>query len=266
MILTENDLVCFVEDPYDEEFPPEEYLKLKENIVSKPFLYYSLNNNNLDIISYIDNYAIDLFYQNLIYSKPISLVDNIHGLLKYCSVNNIEFSKVFSEAPEAKINIKVNDIVFWEEDPCIDMFNIDPKYFGIMKQQKTQCFTSEDFNVIGVSIKNGENLQDNTIGLSVNVFQNENIKFKQIIYFDKNFTYDENIEKLIENLKSNIIFINENKENILKVKIGNIYLNVKNIKIEKITQIFDLIDFPNNFKKEEYFIFAIYYNGKFNND
>jgi len=262
MILTENDLVCFVEDPYDEEFPPEEYLKLKENIVSKVFLYYSLDDDNLNIISCIDDYSTKFFYNNLIFSNNLNLVDNIHGLLRNCSVNNIEFNKIFNEAPEAKINIRVNNIVPWEEEPCIDMFNIDAKYFGILNQQKVQCFSADDFYVKDLVV--GENLIDKTISLSVNVFRNEDIKFKQIVCFEKNFMYDD-IEKLIENIKFNIMFNYNNQKDILKVKIGNFYINVKDVQLEKITHVFDFIDFPNNFHKEEYFIFAIYYSGKYNN-
>lgn len=266
MILTENDLVCFVEDPYDVEFPPEEYLKLKENIISKVFLYYSLDKNNLDIISCIDDYSISFFYNNLVYSKNLNIVDNIHGLLKNCSVNNIEFNKVFNEAPEAKINITVNHIDHWEEEPCIDMYNTDSKYFGIMNQQKVQCFGSEDFNVSDLTIGDQENLKDRTIGLSVNVYQNENIKFKQTICFERNFIYEDDIKILTDNFKANLIFSYSDQKNAVKVKVGNIYINVKDIKLEKITQVFDFIDFPNNFNKEAYYIFAIYYSGKFNNN
>jgi len=32
MILTQNDLVCFIEDTNDDELKPIEYLKLKENV------------------------------------------------------------------------------------------------------------------------------------------------------------------------------------------------------------------------------------------
>ena len=98
MILTKNDLVCLVTD---DSISPKDYLSSKINVLNRPFFYYSVDQGKtISIVSCIENerdskFGIMPFYNNLIYSRPLNIVDNIHGFMRNCSVRSIQFIRMF---------------------------------------------------------------------------------------------------------------------------------------------------------------------------
>jgi len=281
MILTENDLVCFMNDKdFITDGQPSDYLLLKENIVSRGFFYYSVDNKIITIISSIEDVKKETdgilpFFSNLIMSQPLYLVDTIHGVLKDCYVDHMEFVSRFDEAPEVHIITKATNLEPWTTELNIDCYNTDPKYQGIMNGKSIKALGKDSIVLKGAYILQdwnniAENISNNTISLSIKVNRNGIVDIKQMFYFSGRIMGDPGDYNIINNLMGRIIFgrnldrnrPDKNSESSVDIKIGPIKFYVKDIKIDSLNYVFDIIDLPTDFEVEDAVIYRLYYHGR----
>jgi hypothetical protein len=289
MIMTENDLACYVSDPYDDEMTPLDHLMIKENIISRAFLYYYLDTDTkeLAIMSHIENveYAEEgvlPFIENLAHNSSLNIVDTIHGVLKDCYTQSINFGYNFLEAPILKIHTKVGQIDYWDDDSLeLEAFNGDPKYQGLMNGKTVKIIGQGAVEVTGIGIMQEwrnvtDNFNSNTISLNVDTHRDGTVKVKQLIHFPKTtFIKDPGDNKLLLNFKNRVkffgnkkmnsrsggIIINDNERKV-NFKFGNIEFSIKETKMTDVTYVYDMIEMPYNVDLSEMFFYRLYYEGR----
>lgn len=277
MILTENDLVCLVEE---DEIDPQDYLKEKINVLNKGFFYYSVDNNKtIRIISCIEDtnkLGVIPFYKNIVKSKDLNLVDTMHGYMPNCRVQNFELMSRFGEAPEVNITAEVNNLKPWDKPLDVECYNVDKKEYGLMKGHQVNAIGKKSVQVRGMYLKNtrldfapNSNISSLTIHLSANIKRNGIVDVKQIFALNGDATKDLSDISIINNLAGKIAFNN----NTVDVAFGNISFSLLDVKFDKVSYVFDMMELPSSkqedddvdmeiFKDGFVALYRLYYSGR----